>query len=242
MLNGGFKMQPVIGIVGAMGEEIELFRDQLNQEEEERKASITFYKGKLFGQQVVLCQSGVGKVNAAMTAQILIDCFHIDALLFTGVAGGVDPALNIGDIVISTQCQQHDMDASAVGFKKGEIPFAEKSIFEADPRLISLAETYRPPDPIKLVRGKVLSGDQFIADPDYVAYLYRQFQGSCVEMEGAAVAQVCALNQIPFLIIRSLSDKADRSAKVNFEEFTRLAARRSFDLVCHMLKNWSQQM
>lgn len=236
-------MQPVIGIVGAMGEEIELFRERLVGPQEEKQASVTFHKGELFGRQVVLCQSGVGKVNAAMTAQILIDRFRIGSLLFTGVAGGVDPALNIGDIVISTECQQHDMDASAAGFKKGEIPFAEKSIFEADLRLIRLAETYRPEDErVKLVRGKVLSGDQFIADPDYVAYLRRHFQGSCVEMEGAAVAQVCSLNEIPFLIIRSLSDKADRSAKVNFEEFTRLAARRSFDLVCHMLQNWPENM
>ncbi len=232
-------MEPVIGIVGAMQEEVELFTQGLDHHKLERWAGISFSQGELYGRQVVVCRSGVGKVNAAMTTQILIDRFGIGSLIFTGVAGGVDPHLNIGDMVISTACQQHDMDATALGFKPGEIPFAETSVFKADPFLIRLAETYQPQDhQIKVVKGIILSGDQFVADRDRVKSLYQQFKGSCVEMEGAAVAQVCHYNRIPFLIVRSLSDKADGSAKVNFETFTRMAAQHSYEMVCHILKQW----
>jgi adenosylhomocysteine nucleosidase len=232
-------MQPVIGIVGAMQEEVERFKEVINRSEETAVASISFTRGMMFDRQVVLCRSGVGKVNAAMTTQILIDRFGIDYLIFTGVAGAVDPSLNIGDMVISTECQQHDIDATALGFQRGEIPFAKNSLFRADPFLIELAESYQPKDKnVRLVRGKVLSGDQFVADREYVSYLYQHFGGSCVEMEGAAVAQVCHLNDIPFLIIRSISDKADGSAKVNFETFTRMAAQHSYELVCHLLQHW----
>ncbi|MDQ0339808.1 adenosylhomocysteine nucleosidase [Caldalkalibacillus uzonensis] len=232
-------MSKLIGIMGAMTEEIELFLEAMTDVKKNVRAGITFYQGRLYGSDVVLCQSGVGKVNASVCTQILIDDYQVKYIIFTGVAGGVAPELNIGDIVISTECQQHDIDASPVGFKKGEIPFAETSVFAADPYLIKLAESYRPEDEtIQVVKGKVLSGDQFIADPEQVAELYKTFNGSCVEMEGAAVAQVCHLNQIPFVIIRSLSDKADREAKVNFTEFTKVAAKRSYELVNHMLKQW----
>ncbi|GGK12122.1 5'-methylthioadenosine/S-adenosylhomocysteine nucleosidase [Caldalkalibacillus thermarum] len=232
-------MTQIIGIMGAMKEEIELFLKAMADIQEKQRAEITFYQGRMHEKDVILCQSGVGKVNASVCTQILIDDYDVDYIIFTGVAGGVDPQLNIGDIVISTECQQHDIDASPVGFKKGEIPFAETSVFKADPFLIRLAESYRPEeDTVQIVKGKILSGDQFIADPEHVEQLYHMFNGSCVEMEGAAVAQVCHLNQVPFVIIRSLSDKADRKANINFAEFTKVAARRSYELVDHMLKHW----
>lgn len=222
-----------------MREEVGLFVQAMTEVETSERAGITFYQGRLHGQPVVLCQSGVGKVNASVCTQILIDDYVIHSLIFTGVAGGVAPELNIGDIVISTACQQHDIDASPLGFKLGEIPFAATSVFKADPDLVRLALSFRPPDErVQVVPGKILSGDQFIADPERVAQLYTTFQGSCVEMEGAAVAQVCHLNQVPFVIIRSLSDKADREATVNFSEFVHVAARRSYQLASHMLRHW----
>ena len=122
----------MIGIIGAMDEEIQLLKEGMNNIRETKKAGITYYSGTFLGQDIVLCKSGVGKVNAGVCTQILIDQFKISKVIFTGVAGALNPTLEIGDIVISNVCQYHDLDASALGFKKGEIPFADKSTFMAD--------------------------------------------------------------------------------------------------------------
>lgn len=229
-------MAKVIGIIGAMDEEIELCLERMSEVTEQIRAGLTYYQGKLLNKSIVLCKCGVGKVNAAICTQILIDDFAVDTVIFTGVAGGVDPSLNIGDIVISRDCQQHDMDASPLGFKKGEIPFAARSVFVADEGLIQLAEqSAQAIQGVNVVTGRIVSGDQFVADQDKVQALYEQFAAACVEMEGSAVGQTCALNEVKFVIIRSLSDKADGSAHVNFLEFTKLAAQRSFQIVEGML-------
>jgi adenosylhomocysteine nucleosidase len=179
----------------------------------------------------------VGKVNAAVTTQILIDQFQVEQVIFTGVAGAIHPDLQIGDIVVSTDCLQHDMDATPLGFAPGQIPFSEQWIWQADPQLVKRAvEAGRKLDgEIRVVTGRILSGDQFVASREKVAKLHEQFAAHCTEMEGAAVGQVCAMNGIPFVIVRSMSDKADGSAHVNFVEFTKLAAQRSFEIVRHML-------
>lgn len=236
MKNPGECGYGVIGIIGAMEEEIGLLAAKLEEAEEIRLAGIRFLKGILAGRRVVLCKSGVGKVNAAVTAQLLATACGVEAVLFTGVAGALDPELRVGDLVVSLDCLQHDMDASPLGFARGVIPFQEQSVFAADRELVRLAaESGEAVLPGRVRTGRVLSGDRFIADPAEVAALRRDFGGMCAEMEGAAVAQVCAMNDIPFVIIRSMSDKADGSAPVNFAEFTALAARRSCELVEHML-------
>ena len=227
----------ITGIIGAMEEEIALIRNDLLHSTEKVHAGITYYQGELFGVPVVLCKSGVGKVNAAVCTQVLIDQFEVSQILFTGVAGAVDPSLDIGDIVISTECLQHDMDVQALGFARGIIPFAESSIFPADAQLIELAsKSSELLFDRKVLKGRVLSGDQFVADKAIVKALYAEFQGACLEMEGAAVAQVCFMNRIPYVVIRSMSDKADGSADVNFVEFTRLASERSYQLIAYMVK------
>ncbi|TDF96547.1 5'-methylthioadenosine/adenosylhomocysteine nucleosidase [Paenibacillus piri] len=226
-----------IGVIGAMQEEIELFLEHMEQVQVTEKAQIAFREGRLHGRSVVLCKSGVGKVNAAVTTQLLIDTFGVEAVVFTGVAGAVDPELNVGDIVISSESMQHDMDVTALGFPRGTIPYEETSLFPADDKLRKLAEeagTALSEGRVKV--GRVLSGDQFIASRDTVAKLYEELQGACTEMEGAAVAQVCSMNRIPHVIIRSMSDKADGSAHVNFAEFTLQASRNSYRIVDHMLK------
>jgi adenosylhomocysteine nucleosidase len=233
----GIRMEKSIGIIGAMDEEIELCRKNMSDVKEFAQAGITYFQGRLHGKTVILCKSGVGKVNASICTQILVDHFSVDHVIFTGVAGGVDPDLNIGDIVISEDCRQHDIDASPLGFKRGEIPFATTSVFPAHSDLIQLAyKSGAKLKDVKTVIGRILSGDQFVADKEQVQDLFDEFKGSCVEMEGAAVAQVCHLNQIPFVIIRSLSDKADGSAHVNFLEFTKLAAERSYFIVDRMVE------
>ncbi|MDF2670637.1 MAG: nucleosidase [Paenibacillus sp.] len=226
-----------IGLIGAMVEEIQLIEERLEGLKVTEKAGIRFMEGSFHQKQVVLCKSGVGKVNAAVCTQLLIDSFGVDAVVFTGVAGALDPQLNIGDIVISTDCQQHDVDVTALGFPRGTIPFNESSIFTADPRLVEMAvEASSVGFDGLTIKGRVLSGDQFIASRDTVSMLHTELQGACTEMEGAAVAQVCSMNGTPFVIIRSMSDKADGSAHVNFAEFTQLAAKHSCNIVEEMVK------
>jgi adenosylhomocysteine nucleosidase len=220
-----------------MDEEIELLVQHMSSHEDVHKAGIHFRDGQLLGKSVVVCKSGVGKVNAAVCTQLLIDHFKVDAIIFTGVAGALNPELEIGDIVISNECQQHDMDVTALGFPKGTIPFSKLSIFPADPVLANMAyEAAFSRYNGRTIRGKVLSGDQFVASREIVKLLYEEMEGACTEMEGAAVAQVCAMNEIPYVIIRSMSDKADGSAHVNFKEFTKLASNRSYEIVEEMLR------
>lgn len=225
-----------IGLIGAMDEEIQLFLSGIVDVRKTVKAGIVFYEGHFRKNRIVLCKSGVGKVNAAVCTQILIDQFHVEAIIFTGVAGAVDPKLNIGDVVVSTSCIQHDMDVSPLGFARGVIPFEEKSVFDADQMLVDLAfEVSERLFAGHTLRGIVLSGDQFIADRNKVKTLFEEMSGACTEMEGAAVAQVCVKNGIPFVVIRSMSDKADGSAHVNFAEFTLQASHHSFQIVERML-------
>ncbi|HAQ06027.1 MAG TPA: 5'-methylthioadenosine/adenosylhomocysteine nucleosidase [Bacillus bacterium] len=230
-----------IAIIGAMDEEIQHILDGMNKYEQQRKAGISFYIGTFNDYEIVLCKSGVGKVNASVCTQILIDEFEASHIIFTGVAGAVNPDLKIGDIVVSIDCLQHDMDATALGFKLGEIPYSEVSVFKADSKLVDLAisaskETVQGK---KIMSGRILSGDQFIADREKVKFLHEELQGYCTEMEGAAVGQVCSMNAIPFVIIRSMSDQADGSADVNFMEFTKLASQNSYEIVNEMIKNWN---
>lgn len=226
----------VIGLIGAMDEEVELLLGQLENKETTVRAGVTYASGTIHGKQVVVCKSGVGKVNAAVTTQILIDFFGVSKILFTGVAGALHPELNIGDIVISSSCMQHDMDVTPLGFARGVIPYQELSDFPADASLIQLAEeACKEQAENHYIVGKVLSGDQFIASRDTVQTLYEELNGACAEMEGSAVAQVCYMNGVPYVVIRSMSDKADGSAHVNFPEFTVKASKRSHEIVNYML-------
>jgi adenosylhomocysteine nucleosidase len=225
-----------IGIIGAMQEEIKLLLEQIDSPQSEVHAGLTYYRGTFHGRKVVLTQSGVGKVNAAVCTQVLIDKFGADVVLFTGVAGAVDPDLNIGDIVISSSCQQHDVDVTALGFPRGTIPYQAVSEYPSDEELVRLAQAAgEKVFPGRCRKGKVLSGDQFIADRAIVKGLYDELGGACTEMEGASVAQVCHMNGIPHVIIRSMSDRADGSAHVNFAEFTVEAADRSFAIVSEIV-------
>lgn len=226
-----------VGIIGAMAEEIERLQEHVEVTNTFTKAGITYYEGQLHGKEVIYCKSGVGKVNAAVCTQLLLDA-GVSSVLFTGVAGALDPRLNIGDIVVSSQCVQHDMDCSPLGFKPGEIPYHPNSVFHADKHLIELASSASERlFPGRSVVGVVLSGDQFIASREKVEELHRAFDGACAEMEGASVAQVCEMNGIPFVIIRSMSDKADGSAHVNFADFTVQASNHSYQIIDDVLKH-----
>jgi len=228
-------MKNPIALMGAMDEEVKLLLDEMEDARSRTVAGITYTRGLLKGLDVVVCRSGVGKVNAAATAQILISEFRARLLIFTGVAGALHPDLEIGDIVISSESMQHDMDASPLGLAPGMIPFQAESIFPADARLVAQAEAACRDEQVRFRTGRILSGDRFVADRKEVERLREEFHGLCTEMEGAAVAQVCRMNELPHVIIRSMSDKANGEAPDSFAAFTQVASTTSVAIVAAML-------
>ncbi|MGI6501493.1 MAG: 5'-methylthioadenosine/adenosylhomocysteine nucleosidase [Anaerostipes sp.] len=223
----------MIGIIGAMEEEVQSLIDFMDVEEKKEISSMVFYRGKLGKKEVVVVQSGIGKVNMAVCTQILVDIYHVNQLINTGIAGGLYQDINIGDIVISSDTLQHDMDATGFGYKLGEIPRMESSIFQADEELVKLAkEVCEEVNPdIQCFIGRVVSGDQFISSSEKKKELIDVFQGYCAEMEGAAMAQVAYLNKIPFVILRAISDKADNSATEDYPAFEKKAIKHILRLV-----------
>ena len=223
----------MLGIIGAMDEEVSKLKEAMEEVEITQKASMDFYKGKLSGKDVVVVRSGIGKVNAGMCTQILSDLFEVDAVINTGIAGSLNADIDIGDIVLSTDALQHDMDATGFGYEPGVIPRMETSIFTADKKLRSIAKQCCKkvnPD-IDVFEGRVVSGDQFISDKAVKEKIVKCFAGFCTEMEGAAIAQAAYLNKIPFLIIRAISDKADDSATEDYPTFEKKAIEHSVKLV-----------
>ncbi|MEE1312744.1 MAG: 5'-methylthioadenosine/adenosylhomocysteine nucleosidase [Lachnospiraceae bacterium] len=210
-----------IGIIGAMPEEVQQLIEQMQDVRKQTIAGMDFYDGILWNKKAVVVKSGIGKVNMAACTQILASIYKVDALINTGVAGGLYGPINIGDIVLSSDTLQHDMDATGFGYDLAMIPQMEQSVFHGDETLIAKAkEACEEVNPeISVYVGRVVSGDQFISSNEKKKYLIEQFQGYCAEMEGAAMAQVAYLNQIPFVVIRAISDKADNSATMNYNEF-----------------------
>lgn len=227
-----------IGIIGAMEIEIEELKAAMTVSRVERRAGMAFYEGLLNGASVVIVKSGVGKVNAALCTQILADLFQVTHIINTGIAGSLNARLDIGDILISTDALQHDMDTTALGCKPGEILLMGIREFPADEELARLAKDACEkvnPD-IHAMFGRVVSGDQFICDGAVKERLVREFQGDCAEMEGAAIAHGAYLNKIPFVIIRAISDKADNSAQMDFSAFEAAAVKHSAALVKEMIQ------
>lgn len=226
----------MIGIIGAMTEELEALLGDLQNRQDTKHGPFTLHSGALEGKQVLLAQCGIGKVNAAALTQLMI-LQNVTQIIFTGVAGGVDATINVGDIVISTDAMQHDSDVRALGYQLGEVP-GETLSWVADAGLLESALTAaKTIEGINVIKGRILSGDQFIASAEKVKELRETFQGACAEMEGAAVAQICSKWQVPFVIIRSISDSANDEAKMDFREFTPLAAARAKQVVRGMLRN-----
>lgn len=233
-----------IGIMGAMPEEIESLEPHLQEIKIVQRGSRSYCTGKLYAHNVTLVFSRWGKVAAATTATALITEFKIDQLIFTGVAGAASPDLNIGDIVISEQLYQHDMDARPL-YPQHEIPLTNTTCFKADKKLIqqaliatdgllsTLIQTI--PEAVlkafditspKCMLGTIATGDCFVSDNKQLqALLNAKPETTAVEMEGASVAQVCHDYQVPFVVIRTISDKADHSASIDFPKFVRHIAK-----------------
>lgn len=227
-----------IGIIGAMDEEVSNLLNYMNDKELVNTAGMEFHRGKLEGKEVVIVRSGIGKVNAAVCAQTLVNLFQVEALINTGVAGSLNNDINITDIVLSTDALQHDMDATQFGYDYGVIPRMKESIFKADEHMLSIAKAVcsQELNEVGVFCGRVVSGDQFVASKEKKDWLVATFQGDCTEMEGAAIAQVAYLNQIPYLVIRAISDKADQSAQMAYDEFEHIAIGNTVKLLLGLVR------
>ena len=223
----------MIGIIGAMEEEVAALKEDMIVEETVEQASMVFCKGQLCGKDVVVVRSGIGKVNAGICAQILIDRFHADTLINTGIAGSLDARINIGDLVISTDALHHDMDAVNFGYEPGQIPRMDTLAFPADEALVKKAvEANQKANPkIHTFTGRIASGDQFIATGEVKDRIAETFHPLCVEMEGAGIAQAAYLNKVSYVIIRAISDKADNSATMDYPTFEKQAIAHSVRLM-----------
>lgn len=231
----------MIGIIGAMNTEVETLISALTDKQETVIAGSHFFSGKLGSTDAVVVMCGIGKVAAAICAQAMIDTFHPDALINTGVAGGVAPGLSQGDLVIAVDAVQHDFDLRAFGYAKGYMPVWGRdkdhpSGFPADEvlaeKLIAASNTLG----YHAIRGRIVSGDVFVADAALKQSLAGDFGASAAEMEGAAIAQTAWQNGVPFAIIRAISDLADGSAALSFDEFEQIAAERSAKLLMEICK------
>lgn len=225
-----------IGFIGAMDDEIEGLKNKLEDVSKMTRASMEFCKGRIGNRTVVAVKSGVGKVNAAICAQILVDEYKVEAIINTGAAGSLENKINIGDIVIGETAIQHDMDSVDFGFPLGQVPFMPLE-YKGDAELADALEKSCKsiyPD-LNIFRGLIVSGDEFVAKKERKDWIKSHFDALCTEMEGAAIAQCAYLNNIPFLILRAISDKADDSASMDFPEFAKMASGRNIDIIMDML-------
>lgn len=226
-----------LGIIGAMQVEVEILLSCLENKKETSVAGSAFYEGTLEGLEVAIVQCGVGKVNAAICAQILCDCFGVTHLVNTGIAGSLDAKLDIGDLLISKDAMYHDFDCVHFGYEMGKVPGMDVVAFPADAAMIQLAsQAAEAVHPGHVTVGRVASGDLFVAEKTAKDRIIATTQGLCTEMEGAAIAQTAYRNGVPFVILRAISDKADNSAEMDYPTFERIAAHRCAQVTQHLVK------
>lgn len=228
----------IIGIIGAMDEEIEILKREIALDRKEIKANMEFNCGMLWGQNAVVVRSGIGKVNSAICAQILVDDFNVDYIINVGIAGGIGEDIKPGDVVIGDNLVQHDMDTTKFGDRVGQVPRLDTFDFKCSEELIAKAKKgCEGLKEIKSFIGRIVTGDQFIADIDKIKWLKEEFNAIACEMEGASIAQVCYLNSIPFVVIRSISDNANTGAHLDYEKFKYIAVENSTTILRSMFKN-----
>ena len=216
-----------LGIIGAMQVEVEILLGAMENKKTVEKAGSVFYEGTLKGLPAVVVQCGVGKVNAAICAQILCDLFEVTHLVNTGIAGSLCADLDIGDLVVSTDAMYHDVDAVHFGYPMGKVPGMDTTAFPADKTMTDYAfAAAEAVNPGHTKLGRVASGDQFVAEKPLKEKIIAVTGGLCTEMEGAAIAQTAYRNRLPFVILRAISDKADDSAEMDYPTFERIAAHR----------------
>jgi adenosylhomocysteine nucleosidase len=226
-----------IGIIGAMAQEVNILAGQLDNAERYEHAGFVFHTGTRHGLEVIILQSGIGKVNAAVGTAILLERHQPDAIINTGSAGGFATDLAIGDVIISDEVRHHDVDAVVFGYELGQVP-GMPAAYHADSRLRDIARgAIAALGEVNVREGMIATGDAFMADPERVATTRAQFPTMlAVEMEGAAIAQTCYLYDCPFVVIRALSDiPGSGDNHLSFEQFLDIAADHSSRMVDQML-------
>lgn len=229
----------MLAIIGAMDQEVKVVLDMLNEKELIEAFGLKFWKGKINGINCIVAQSGVGKVNAARCTQLLIERFNPTSIINIGSAGALNPELEIGDVVISTSCIQHDCDITAFGHKKGYITGIGDRYVKSDNRLLDICNEVMKrtlTEEYKIMIGPVTSGDQFINCPIKKEQLWNEFNAYCDDMEAAAIAQVCYLCNVPHIVVRSISDKPQKESEVDFYKFLDLASLRCACFVDNLTK------
>ena len=227
-----------IGIIAAEQEEFESILEEMKEEDRKDIYELTFVKGKIKEKACILVKGGVGKVNAARATQILIDNFKPDYIINVGVAGGLNPMLNIGDIVIGETLVQHDFDITAFGHTKGYIPGVGDKIYSDEYLINKIEEAIGNQEErvYNYEKGVIASGDIFCTEIPMRDKIYAKFNAECVEMEGAAIAQVCSLCNVPFVVIRSISDTPNGKNEVAYQQFIELASKRCANILKEFLK------
>ncbi len=221
-----------LGIIGAMSIEVELLKSRMMNTEIATLAGMEFYQGMIDEVCCVVVQCGVGKVNAALCAQILCDNFKVTNIVNTGVAGSLCADLDIGDLVISSDAVYHDFDCTALQYPVGQVPGLDILAFPADAGMIAYATAaVESVKDCRFVVGRIASGDQFVSDKLVKDTIIHNTKAICTEMEGAAVAHAAWRNCVPFVIIRAISDKADNSAQMDYPTFEKMAAKNSSDVI-----------
>lgn len=211
----------MIGIIGAMDAEVENIFSKMSSKEKISLNGYDFFKGKLFDKDVVVVKCGIGKVNAALCTQLMILNFKPEKIINTGIAGATEKGLNIYDFVVSSEAVYHDFDTTFFGYKLGQVPGLPET-FKADEELANLViKTFNNSEISKnhkIIKGRIASGDQFIAGGEKKDFILKNFNPACVEMEGCAIAHTCHINKIPFVIIRCMSDCADENVEATYSE------------------------
>ncbi|MDO9758289.1 5'-methylthioadenosine/S-adenosylhomocysteine nucleosidase [Glaesserella parasuis] len=228
-----------IGIIGAMAQEVEILLGYMAEPKLTEIAGCKIYEGKINNTDIALLQSGIGKTAAAMGTALLLQLTKPEMVINTGSAGGLDANLNVGDIVISTEVRHHDVDVTAFGYEKGQLP-ANPAAFMANEQLAQIAIKETEKAGFNAVSGLICSGDLFVNSNDMIARIRNDFPSvKAVEMEAASIAQVCHAFQVPFVVVRAISDVADKESHLSFDEFLPLAAEKSSEIVLAMLNNFA---
>lgn len=230
----------MIGFICALAIEVEGIKEMMTNPTDTTVAKITYTKGAIDGKEVVCCECGIGKVNAAMSTQIMIDLYHPDIVINSGIAGSLSGDIRIGDIVISDDCVQHDMDGTEMGDPLGQVQFNDevRTYFPADKAVADkLYAACQTVDGVSVYRGRIASGDAFISARERRKKIADNFGALACEMEGAAVGTVCYRNGVPFAILRSISDDLNNNELVDFMMFRFIAAEHSIKAIGEFIKN-----
>ncbi|MBE4908070.1 5'-methylthioadenosine/S-adenosylhomocysteine nucleosidase [Bacillus luteolus] len=232
-----------VAIIGAMEEEVTILRETIENREDTTIAGCEFTTGTIHGQEVILLKSGIGKVNAAMSTTLLLQNFNPTYVINTGSAGGYLESLNVGDIVISSEVRHHDVDVTAFNYEYGQVP-GLPAAFSADQKLVDIAEKCASTiENVQVVKGLIATGDSFMNDPERVEFVRTKFtELYAVEMEAAAIAQVCFQFGTPFVITRALSDIAGKESNVSFENFLETAAVNSSTIVIKIVEELNKSV